>query len=118
MPGAIATCSAPTSTRTGHSRSANCAAAMSVPSDVAGAAFLAASATAKWPRNTLAPPEGAVPDVAPELHAVEADAIDDPVRALRGDLHLVAQRGHAQHAAAVRHHRPGLLRRAGVENVE
>src|SRR5712692_2770965 len=44
--------SIPSSTSTGHTASRNTAAKTSVPSDVLGAAFLAANATAKWPMNT------------------------------------------------------------------
>src|SRR5207237_577831 len=42
--------------------------------------------------------ERAVTDVAPILHAVEADAAHHFVGALLRGAHVVAERGHAQHA--------------------
>ena len=51
-------------------------------------------------RAIIAAVERAVADVAAELHAVEADLLDHLVGALGGDLHLVAERGDAQHAPA------------------
>src|SRR5690348_16404978 len=47
------TCSIPSNNRIGQSRSANCAANTSAPREVFGAAFFAASATPKCPRNIV-----------------------------------------------------------------
>src|ERR1041385_6713486 len=55
--------------------------------------------------------DGAVADVLAVLHAVEADALHRLVRACAGHLHRVAERGGAQHPAAVRDE--GLALRAG-----
>ena len=50
-PGMMLTFSNPSSKKIGQSKSASCAPATSVPSETFGAAFLAAIATAKCPRN-------------------------------------------------------------------
>src|ERR1051325_5223322 len=55
--------------------------------------------------------DGAGADVLAVLHAVEADALHRLVRACAGHLHRVAERGGAQHPAAVRDE--GLALRAG-----
>src|SRR5438128_11267522 len=68
--------------------------------------------------ETSASIEGAVTDVLAELHAVETDPLGDLVGALGGDLDLVAQRRHAQHAPAVGHDLAAALGGAGVEYVE
>src|SRR6185503_4004913 len=118
-PGRISKRSTPASTRSGQRRSARCAARKSRPSDTVGEAFFAANAKPKWPRNTArsAPTEGAMADVAPELHAVELELVHDRVRALRRDLHLVSQGRHAQHASPGRQHLAVLLDGACVEHV-
>src|SRR5215203_582126 len=51
MPGAMRTCSMPSSTKMGQITSANCAAAMDVPSAGRGATLFATIARPKWPRN-------------------------------------------------------------------
>ena len=61
--------------------------------------------------------DGAVADVAAELHAVEADGVDRLVGALLRRLDVVAERGDAEHAAAGGDDLAVLRGRAGVEDV-
>ena len=60
---------------------------------------------------------GTVADVAARLHAVETDAGDRVVGGFLRALHVVAERGDAQHAATAGDHRAVLFGGAGVENL-
>src|SRR5689334_4131311 len=62
------------------------------------------------------PGEGAVADVAPVLHAVEADAIDDLVGPAARHANRVAKSGDAKDATAVGQQLALLEACAGLEN--
>src|SRR6185503_13332943 len=101
----------PRSTSVGQTRSASCAARNSVPSETSGAARFAASATAKWPMNTVlvgledALQLGPVPGRREREHEQDARlrrrevVAPDEWACLGG-----ARVGHAAHTAAVRHY--------------
>src|SRR5712691_8707328 len=78
--------SIPSSTSTGHTASRNTAAKTSVPSDVLGAAFLVANATAKWPMNmSIVLPEQRFLQAAGHRVAAEPDPEQRTVEILPDD---------------------------------
>src|SRR3989337_652919 len=66
--------------------------------------------------SSLQPFQASSPDVAAEVHAVEADLVDGGVGALDRRAQVVAARGHAQDAPAGGDQLASVEPRAGVEH--